>query len=323
MTLSHAGYAKAQPVEDYQAQRRGGRGRAATRMKDEDFIDQLFVAHSHDTLLCFSSRGKVYWLKVYQIPQASFGSRGRPIVNLLPLEADERITTVLSVKEYDDEHFVFFATSNGTVKKTPLTAFSRPRTNGIIALELRDDDRLIGAGLTDGEQDIMLFSSAGKAIRFAETDVRPMGRTAAGVRGLKLSDDDKVIALNILSEGAIITASENGYGKLTPVDEFSRQGRGGQGVIAIRTAGRNGSVVGALQVGTEDEIMLITSAGTLVRTPVAEISVMGRNTQGVRLIRLDEEDRLVGIERIEALRGEDGDDDDDGEETDADASTEG
>ncbi len=311
VTLSHAGYAKAQPVEDYQAQRRGGRGRAATRMKDEDFIDQLFVAHSHDTLLCFSSRGKVYWLKVYQIPQASFGSRGRPIVNLLPLEADERITTVLAVKEYDDDHFVFFATRNGTVKKTPLSAFSRPRTNGIIALELRDDDRLIGAGLTDGNQDIMLFSSAGKAIRFAEKDVRPMGRTAAGVRGLRLgADDDEVIALNILSAGAIITATERGYGKLTLVDEFSRQGRGGQGVIAIRTAGRNGAVVGALQVGTDDEIMLITSAGTLVRTPVADISVMGRNTQGVRLIRLDDEDRLVGIERIEALgngHDEDGD----------------
>jgi len=311
VTLSHAGYAKAQPVEDYQAQRRGGRGRAATRMKDEDFIDQLFVAHSHDTLLCFSSRGKVYWLKVYQIPQASSGSRGRPIVNLLPLETEERITTVLAVKEYDDEHFVFFATRNGTVKKTPLSAFSRPRTNGIIALELRDDDRLIGAGLTDGHQDIMLFSSAGKAIRFAETDVRPMGRTAAGVRGLRLgADGDEVIAVNILSEGEIITATEHGYGKRTPVDEFSRQGRGGQGVIAIRTAGRNGAVVGALQVAMEDEIMLITSAGTLVRTPVAEISVMGRNTQGVRLIRLDEEDRLVGIEGVEALRSGDDDEED-------------
>jgi DNA gyrase subunit A len=316
VTLSHAGYAKAQPVEDYQAQRRGGRGRAATRMKDEDFIDQLFVAHSHDTLLCFSSRGKVYWLKVYQIPQASFGSRGRPIVNLLPLEADERITTVLAVKEYDDDHFVFFATRSGTVKKTPLSAFSRPRTNGIIALELRDDDRLIGAGLTDGNQDIMLFSSAGKAIRFAEKDVRPMGRTAAGVRGLRLgANDDEVIALNILSAGAIITATERGYGKLTLVDEFSRQGRGGQGVIAIRTAGRNGAVVGALQVGTDDEIMLITSAGTLVRTPVADISVMGRNTQGVRLIRLDDEDRLVGIERVEALGNGHDEDADESEST--------
>jgi DNA gyrase subunit A len=316
VTLSHTGYAKAQPVEDYQAQRRGGRGRAATRMKDEDFIDQLFVAHSHDTLLCFSSRGKVYWLKVYQIPQAGFGSRGRPIVNLLPLEADERITTVLAVKEYDDAHFVFFATRNGTVKKTPLTAFSRPRTNGIIALELRDDDQLIGAGLTDGNQDIMLFSSAGKAIRFAESDVRAMGRTAAGVRGLRLGDaDDKVIALNILADGHIVTATEHGYGKLTPVDEFSPQGRGGQGVIAIRTAGRNGAVVGALQVASEDELMLITSAGTLVRTPVAEISVMGRNTQGVRLIRLDNDDRLVGIERIEALGGPDEEEPDDGQAT--------
>ncbi|MGD8325271.1 MAG: DNA gyrase C-terminal beta-propeller domain-containing protein, partial [Gammaproteobacteria bacterium] len=318
VTLSHAGYAKAQPVEDYQAQRRGGRGRAATRMKDEDFIDQLFVAHSHDTLLCFSSRGKVYWLKVYQIPQAGFGSRGRPIVNLLPLEPEERITTVLAVKEYDDEHFVFFATRNGTVKKTPLTAFSRPRTNGIIALELRDDDQLIGARLTDGEQDIMLFSSAGKAIRFAESDVRPMGRTATGVRGLRLGGaDDWVIALNILSDGHIVTATERGYGKRTPVDEFSRQGRGGQGVIAIRTAGRNGAVVGALQVGNDDELMLITSAGTLVRTPVADISVMGRNTQGVRLIRLDNDDRLVGIERVEALGGPED------EEVQNDESTEG
>ena len=306
VTLSHAGYAKAQPVEDYQAQRRGGRGRAATRMKDEDFIDQLFVAHSHDTLLCFSSRGKVYWLKVYQIPQAGFASRGRPIVNLLPLEADERITAVLAVKEYDDDHFVFFATGSGTVKKTPLTAFSRPRTNGIIALELRADDQLIGAGLTDGERDIMLFSSSGKAIRFAESDVRPMGRTAAGVRGLRLSGaEDKVIALNIVADGHIVTATERGYGKLTPLDEFSRQGRGGQGVIAIRTAGRNGAVVGALQVGNDDEMMLITSAGTMVRTPVAEISVMGRNTQGVRLIRTDNDDRLVGIERVEALAAPD------------------
>jgi DNA gyrase subunit A len=316
VTLSHAGYAKAQPVEDYQAQKRGGRGRAATKVKDEDFIDQLFVADSHDTLLCFSSSGKVYWLKVYQIPQATFGSRGRPIVNLLPLEEGERITTVLPVKAYDDEHFVFFATRAGTVKKTPLTAFSRPRTNGIIAIELRDDDRLIGAGLTDGRQDIMLFSRAGKAIRFSETDVRPMGRTAAGVRGLKLSGpDDKVIALNILSESALITATEHGYGKVTPVEEFSRQGRGGQGVISIRTSDRNGYVVGALQVSPDDEIMLITSTGTLVRTAVDQISIMGRNTQGVRLIRLDD-DLLVGIERVKALKGDDDEDEDEDAEAD-------
>jgi DNA gyrase subunit A len=303
VTLSHAGYAKAQPVADYQAQNRGGRGRAATKVRDEDFVDKLFIAHSHDNLLCFSTRGKVYWLKVYQIPQAGFASRGRPIVNLLPLEEGERITTVLPVKSYDNDKFVFFATQSGTVKKTPLTAFSRPRTNGIIAIELREDDQLVGAGITDGEQDIMLFSRSGKAIRFPETDVRAMGRTAAGVRGLKLGGaEDRVIALNILSDGPIVTATENGYGKVTLVDEFSRQGRGGQGVISIRTSERNGYVVGALQVAPDDEMMLISSAGTMVRTPVDQISIMGRNTQGVRLIRLDENDRLVGIERVEALR---------------------
>jgi DNA gyrase subunit A len=300
VTLSHAGYAKAQPVADYQAQRRGGRGRAAARMKDEDFIDQLFVAHSHDTLLCFSTRGKVYWLKVYQLPQASFGSRGRPIVNLLPLEEGERITTVLPVKEYDEDRFVVFATRQGTVKKTPLSAFSRPRSNGIIALELRPDDQLIGVGIASGAQDIMLFASNGKAIRFSEADVRPMGRTAAGVRGLRLTKPgDQVIALIILQDGLVLSATANGYGKLTERDEFPLQGRGGQGVIAIQTSERNGTLVGALQVAADDEIMLITSAGTLVRTPVADVSVMGRNTQGVRLIRLDESDRLVGIERVE------------------------
>ena len=299
VTLSHAGYAKAQPVEDYHAQRRGGRGRAAARVKDEDFIDHLFVAHSHDTLLCFSSRGKVYWLKVYQLPQAGSGSRGRPIVNLLPLEDDERITTVLPIKSYDEDKFVFFATTQGTVKKTPLVAFSRPRTAGIIAIDLRADDRLVGAGITDGQREIMLFASSGKAIRFSEDDVRPMGRTAAGVRGLRLANgDDQVIGLAILDQGPILLATENGYGKLTPAEEFPRQGRGGQGVISIRTSERNGRVVAALQVSTEDEIMLITSNGTLVRTPVAEISVLGRNTQGVRLIRLDEGDRLVGVERV-------------------------
>jgi DNA gyrase subunit A len=311
VTLSHAGYAKAQPVADYQAQRRGGRGRAATRMKDADFIDQLFVANSHDTLLCFSTRGKVYWLKVYQLPQSGFGSRGRPIVNLLPLEDDERITTVLPVQDYHESQFVVFATRQGTVKKTPLSAFSRPRSNGIIALDLRPDDRLIGVGITSGSQDVMLFASNGKAIRFTEADVRPMGRTAAGVRGLRLGRaEDEVIALIILGDGLILTATENGYGKLTERDEFPIQGRGGQGVIAIQTSERNGTVVGALQVSADDEVMLITLAGTLVRTPVADISVMGRNTQGVRLIRPDDGDRLVGIERVEALQD---DTDDDGQ----------
>jgi DNA gyrase subunit A len=306
VTLSHAGYAKSQPVEAYQAQRRGGRGRAAARVKDEDFIDQLFVANSHDTLLCFSTRGKVYWLKVYQVPQAGSGSRGRPIINLLPLEEDERINAVLPVPAFEDNKYVFFVTSRGTVKKTPLTAYARPRASGIIALELRPDDRLIAAGITDGQQDIMLFARSGKAIRFAEDDVRPMGRTAAGVRGLRLSGaGDEVIGLSIIASGPIVTATENGYGKLTAIEEFPVQGRGGQGVICIQTSERNGRLVGALQVSADDELMLITSAGTLVRTPVADISVMGRNTQGVRLIRLDEADRLVGISRVEALQDED------------------
>ena len=303
VTLSHAGYAKAQPVTDYQAQRRGGRGRAATRMKDEDFIDQLFVAHSHDTLLCFSSRGKVYWLKVYQLPQAGYTSRGRPMVNLLPLEEGERISAVLPIQNYDDNRFVFFATARGKVKKTPLSAFSRPRANGIIALELRDEDGLVGASIADTGQDIMLFASSGKAIRFSEADVRPMGRTAAGVRGLRLGGAaDRVIALGVVEREAIVVATENGYGKRTPIEEFPRQGRGGQGVIAIRSSDRNGPVVGAVQVSSEDELMLITSAGTLVRTPISDVSTMGRNTLGVRLIRLDDEDRLVGIERVEALQ---------------------
>ncbi|HVY66875.1 MAG TPA: DNA gyrase subunit A [Gammaproteobacteria bacterium] len=305
VTLSHSGYAKSQPAGAYQAQRRGGRGRAAARVKDEDFIDQLFVANSHDTVLCFSSRGKAYWLKVYQIPQAGAGSRGRPIINLLPLEEGERINAVLPVKAFEEDKYVFLVTKHGTVKKTPLAAFARPRTSGIIAVELRDDDRLIGAGITNGQQDIMLFASSGKAIRFSENDVRPMGRNAAGVRGLKLAGEtDEVIALSIIGEGPIMTATENGYGKLTPLDEHPVQGRGGQGVICIQTSERNGRLVGALQVSPEDELMLITSAGTLVRTPIADISTMGRNTQGVRLIRLDENDRLVGISRVEAVPGE-------------------
>jgi DNA gyrase subunit A len=306
VTLSHAGYAKSQPAGVYQAQRRGGRGRTAARVKDEDFIDQLFVANSHDTVLCFSSRGKAYWLKVYQVPQAAPGARGRPIVNLLPLEEGERINTVLPVKAFEDDKFVFLATKHGTVKKTPLSAFARQRTSGIIAVELRDDDRLIGAGITSGNQDIMLFASSGKAIRFSEQDVRPMGRTAAGVRGLKLGGPtDEVIALSIIGSGPIVTATENGYGKLTPVEEHPLQGRGGQGVICIQTSERNGRLVGALQVSLEDELMLITSTGTMIRTPVADISTMSRNTQGVRLIRLDEADRLVGISRVEAMPGDD------------------
>ncbi|HEU4655788.1 MAG TPA: DNA gyrase subunit A, partial [Steroidobacteraceae bacterium] len=299
VTLSHGGYAKAQPVTAYQAQRRGGRGKAATSVKDEDFIDKLFVANTHDTLLCFSSAGKMYWLKVYQLPQASRGSRGKPIVNLLPLQEGERINAVVPIHEFEENKFVFMATAMGTVKKTSLEAFSRPRTAGIIAIELEAGDRLVGVDITDGSRQILLCSSEGKAIRFDENDVRPMGRTAAGVRGIRLPEGEEVISLITLNEnGMILTASTNGYGKLTPVEEYPVHGRGGQGVIALQTSERNGKMVGALQIKPDDEIMLISSSGTLVRTPVRDVSVQGRNTQGVRLIRLDEGDRLVGLERI-------------------------
>jgi len=307
VTLSHAGYAKAQPVSDYQAQRRGGRGKAATRMKDEDFIDKLFVANTHDTLLCFTSRGKVYWLKVYELPAAARGARGRPMVNLLPLEADERINAVLPVRDFG-EGFVFMATSGGTVKKTPIDAFSRPRRDGIIALDLRADDKLVDVALTDGSQHVLLCASNGKAIRFTERDVRPMGRTAAGVRGMRLQPGQELIALIMVEPanegGMILTATEHGYGKRTPLDEFPLHGRGGQGVIAIQTSERNGDMVAARRVQEDDEIMLISGAGTLVRTEVSGISVLGRNTQGVRLIRLDEGDTLAGLERIEAVEEE-------------------
>ncbi len=304
VTLSHSGYAKSQPVSAYQAQRRGGRGKAATSVKDEDFIDKLFIANTHDTLLCFSSQGKVYWLKVYELPQAGRGARGKPMVNLLPLQEGERINAVLPIREYDEHHHVFMATALGTVKKTPLASFSRPRSTGIIAVDLAADDQLVGVALTDGQREIMLCTSGGKAIRFSEDEVRPMGREAAGVRGVKLSLGQRVIALIVVDDGFILTASEAGYGKLTPVDEFPRHGRGGQGVIALQTTERNGQMVGALHVVRDHEIMLISSTGTLVRTPVAEISVVGRNTQGVRLIRLEEAERLVGLERVEGLNGE-------------------
>ena len=305
VTLSHGGYAKAQPVGAYQAQRRGGRGRSATKVKDEDFIDKLFVANTHDTLLCFSSRGKMYWLKVYQVPQASRGSRGKPIVNLLPLEEDERINAVLPTKEFNVSDFVFMATSRGTVKKTPLSLFSRPRASGIIAIDLRSDDRLVDVAITDGKREIILVASSGKAIRFKEEDVRPMGRGAAGVRGIRLSPGHEVIALCVVGDGLLLSATANGYGKRTAVDEFPIQGRGGQGVIAIQTSARNGRTVGALQVREDDEIMLISSSGTLVRTPVSEISIIGRNTQGVRLIRVQSGQRLVGLARIESIEDED------------------
>jgi DNA gyrase subunit A len=305
VTLSHGGYAKAQPIGAYQAQRRGGRGRSATRVKDEDFVDRLFVANTHDTILCFSSRGKVYWLKVYQVPQASRGSRGKPIVNLLPLEAGERIYTILPVREFDADSFVFMATSGGTVKKTPLSQFSRPRSSGIIAIDLRNSDKLVDARITDGEAEILLVASSGKSIRFRESDVRPMGRGAAGVRGIKLPEGHEVIALSIVQDGLVLTATENGYGKRTSVEDFPVQGRGGQGVIAIQTTARNGRTVGAVLVGEEDEIMLISSNGTLIRTPVDDISIQGRNTQGVRLIRVEEGQRLVGVARVEPMGDED------------------
>jgi DNA gyrase subunit A len=301
VTLSHAGYAKSQPVSDYQAQRRGGRGKSATAVKDEDFIEKFFIAHTHDTLLCFSNRGKLYWLRVFELPHAGRGSRGKPIVNLLPLGEGEKISAMLSVKQFDDQHYVFMATSSGTVKKTPLSAFSRPRASGIIGLELRGEDTLVGVALTDGQREILLCSSGGKAIRFHEEEVRPMGREAAGVRGIRLGEGQRLIALLVLGEGHVLTASESGYGKLTPLEDFPLHSRGGQGVIALQTTERNGATVAALQVHAGHELMLISSAGTLVRTPVADISVVGRNTQGVRLIRLSEGERLTGIERVEGL----------------------
>ena len=300
VTISQAGYAKTQPLADYTAQRRGGMGKAAASVKDEDFVEHLLIANTHDTLLCFSSVGKVYWIKVYQIPVASRTSRGKPLVNLLPLEGDERITSMLPVSEYTNEHFVFMATSNGTVKKTALTNFARQRSVGLRAIELDEGDELVGTAITDGEQDVMLVSSSGKAIRFSEADVRPMGRTARGVRGIKMSDGFRMIALIIPdSDQCILSVSENGYGKRTRSDEFPVYGRGGQGVIAMQASDRNGPIVGAAQVADGDEIMLISDKGTLVRTRVDEVSVQGRNTQGVRLIRLKDGEKLVGLEAVQ------------------------
>jgi len=304
VTISHAGYAKAQPLGDYATQRRGGRGKAAARMKDDDFVDRMFVASTHDTLLCFSSHGKVYWKKVWELPAAGRGARGKPIVNLLPLEPDERINAVLPVREFAEDRFVFMATRSGIVKKTPLSHFSRPRSSGIIAVDLRIDDWLIDVKLTDGEREIMLFSSGGKAIRFDEGEVRAMGRVATGVRGMRLPEGDHLIALIIVGEGDILTATTNGYGKRTPVAQYRKTGRGGQGVRSIRTSERNGAVVGAVQVGADDELMLISDGGTLVRTAADEVSVMGRDAQGVRLIRLGGGEKLVQLARIEMLPDE-------------------
>jgi len=319
VTLSHTGYAKAQPVSQYQAQRRGGKGRSAATTKDEDFIDKLFVANSHDTVLCFSSRGKVYWLKVYELPQAGRAARGRPMVNLLPaLEQGERISAVLPVREYEAGYFVFMATSAGTVKKTPLQDFSRPLSRGIIAVNLRPDEYLVGVAVTDGERDIMLFTSAGKAVRFKERAVRAMGRTAHGVRGIALEPGQRVISMLVAEPGTVLTVTENGYGKRTGIEDFPTKGRGTKGVVSISTSERNGDQIGAVLVLPEDEIMLITEGGTLVRTLVEEIPVLGRNTQGVKLISLAGDERLAGVERILALNGDDEgteDDDDSREES--------
>jgi DNA gyrase subunit A len=299
VTISHAGYAKSQPLDRYQAQRRGGTGKSATRIKDEDFIEQLFIANTHDTLLCFTSQGRVHWLKVYQLPQASHVSRGKPIVNLLPLEKDERVNAVLPVRDFPDHLFVFFATRSGIVKKTPLSEYSRPRANGIWAIDLPEHDELVDASLTDGERDIMLFSSSGKCIRFAERDVRSMGRVARGVIGIRLQEGQSVVSMLVLGDGDVLTVTENGYGKRTAVEDHPRQGRGGQGVIGIQTSERNGALIAAIQVTSEDDIMLITDGGSLVRTGAGEISTLGRNTQGVRLIRPREDEKLVGLERIQ------------------------
>jgi len=325
VTLSSEGYVKYQILSDYQAQRRGGKGKAATKMKEEDFIERLLVANTHDTILCFSNRGKLYWLKVYQLPLASRTARGRPIVNLLPLENDERITAILPVREYEEDKFIIMATASGTVKKTPLTAYSNQRANGIIALNLRDDDTLIGVDITNGENDIMLFSDEGKVVRFNEKArdsetgevkidpetgeevhaLRAMGRTATGVRGIKLEGDQKVVSLIVpKSEGAILTITQNGYGKRTELAEYPAKSRATKGVVSIKVSERNGPVVGAVQVEDQDEIMLITDNGTLVRTRVNEVSVIGRNTQGVRIIRTAEDEHVVALQRIDEIEDE-------------------
>jgi DNA gyrase subunit A len=304
VTMSHEGYVKSQPLADYKSQRRGGRGKSATATKELDFVDKLIVANTHDTILCFSSLGKVYWLKVYNLPVASRASRGKPFVNLLPLEPGESINAMLPVREFSGDKFIFMATSAGTVKKTPLNEFERQRTSGKIAIDLRDDDSLVGVAVTDGQQNVLLFSSGGKAVCFNEADVRSMGRTAAGVRGMRLPEGQKVISLIVAAEGTVLNITENGFGKRTHLQEFPRHSRGGHGVIAIQTSERNGNVVGAVLVSDHDEIMLITNGGTLVRTRVDEISIVGRNTQGVTVIRLDKNEKVVGVDRIEGLAEE-------------------
>ncbi|EGU46416.1 DNA gyrase, A subunit [Vibrio ichthyoenteri ATCC 700023] len=313
VTLSHEGYVKYQILSDYEAQRRGGKGKSATKMKEEDYIERLLVANTHDNILCFSTRGKTYRLKVYQLPLASRTARGKPIVNILPLEDGERITAILPVSEFSAEKFIFMATGDGTVKKTPLNQFANVRANGLIAVNLRDDDSLIGVDITDGQSDIMLFSKAGKVVRFSEDKVRAMGRTASGVRGMRLAGDDQVVSLIVPSnEGDILTVTQNGYGKRTELAEYPTKGRATQGVVSIKVSERNGPVVGAVQVEEGDEMMMITDAGTLVRTRVAEVSQVGRNTQGVTLIRTATDENVVGLQRIdeveesELLEGEEG-----------------
>ncbi len=308
VTLSHGGYIKAQPVGDYRAQRRGGRGRQAAATKEDDFIDRLFVANTHDHILCFSSLGRVYWLRVFNVPAGSSTSRGKPIVNLMQLEEGEKINAILPVKEFDEQHFVFMATALGTVKKTPLTDFSRPRAAGIIAVDLDPDDYLVGVAITDGKHDVMLFSDEGKAVRFAEEDVRPMGRTARGVRGMRLPEGQRVIAMLVAENEtqSVLTATENGFGKRTPISEYTRHGRGGQGMIAIQTSVRNGRVVSAALVNSDDELMLITTGGVLIRTRVQEIREMSRATQGVTLIALDGGEKLVSLSRIDESASESG-----------------
>jgi DNA gyrase subunit A len=300
VTLSHVGYVKSQPLDEYRAQKRGGRGKQAMATKEDDFIEKLFIANTHDYVLCFSNKGKVYWLKVYEVPQGSRASRGKPIVNLVQMEEDERINALMPVKEFREDSYVFFATEQGVVKKTPLADFSRPRPSGIIALDLDEGDRLVGVAITDGKHDVMLFSDEGKAVRFDENDVRPMGRSARGVRGMNLAKGGKVIALLVAEDESysVLTATENGYGKRTPIAEYTRHGRGTQGMIAIQTSERNGKVVAATLVSPEDEIMLITSGGVLIRTRVKEIREMGRSTQGVTLINLGEGEKLSGLQCI-------------------------
>jgi DNA gyrase subunit A len=323
VTLTHGGYIKSQPLSEYQAQRRGGRGKTATATKEDDWIDQLFIANTHDMILAFSNRGRVYWLKVWEVPQGSRASRGKPLVNVWPLEDNEKINVVLPVKAFDDDHFVFMATSMGTVKKTPLSAFSRPMKRGIIACSLDEGDVLIGAALTDGQHDIMLFSSAGKAVRFAESDVRPMGREARGVRGMNLETGQELISMIATADDQayVLTATENGYGKRTLVSEHTRHGRGTKGMIAIAESGRNGKVVSACLVQETDEIMLITDRAVVVRTRVSEVRALGRATQGVTLISVDEGSKLVGVQRIAEADGVDDEDLEDEESDEAGKST--